>query len=32
MKHGTFVGQSNTLITKCPSKFTAQELIKKNDS
>lgn len=25
MKHGTFVGQSNTLITKCPSKFTAQE-------
>ena len=25
MKHGTFVGQPNTLITKCPSKFTAQE-------
>ena len=22
MKHGTFVGQRNTLVTKCPSKFT----------
>jgi len=25
MKHGTFVGQPNTLITKCPSKFTTKE-------
>jgi len=29
MKHGTFVGQPNTLITKCPSKFTAQEAAQK---
>ncbi len=23
VKHGTFVGQPNTLVTKCPSKYTA---------
>jgi cytochrome c-type biogenesis protein CcmE len=27
VEHGTFVGQRDTLVTKCPSKFTT-----KNDS
>ncbi len=24
VKHGTFVGQRNTLVTKCPSKYTTK--------
>ncbi|MGA8745163.1 MAG: cytochrome c maturation protein CcmE [Solirubrobacterales bacterium] len=30
VQHGTFVGQRNTLVTKCPSKYTTQPT--KNDS
>ena len=30
VQHGTFVGQRNTLVTKCPSKYTTQTT--KNDS
>ena len=25
LKHGTFVGERDSLVTKCPSKFTKQE-------
>ena len=25
MQNGTFVGQKDSLVTKCPSKFTAEE-------